>query len=140
MTRRSKVWLVLAVLFTIANFGAGAIAARQGEPVHAGGHAALLLLGAYLVRRARRKGESDTPALADDYTDRLTNIERSVDAVATEIERVGEGQRFMTRFFAEHGIPQAVADDPAGDRTQDAGGDGSGTIRLSRRSPTVAPE
>lgn len=117
MTRRSKIWLVLAVLFTIANFGAGVIAAMEGEPVHAGGHAALLLLGAYLVRRAWRKRKSDTPALADDYTDRLTNIEQSVDAVAIEIERVGEGQRVMTRYFAEHGIPQAVAEDPAADRT-----------------------
>jgi len=117
MSRRSKIWLVLAVLFTIANVGAGVIAAIGGEPVHAGGHGALLLLGAYLVRRAWPKGESDTPALADDYTDRLTNIEQSVDAVAIEIERVGEGQRFMTRFFAEHGMPQAVAEGPDADRT-----------------------
>ncbi|MGI8617726.1 MAG: hypothetical protein ACR2L6_01385 [Gemmatimonadaceae bacterium] len=61
MTRRSKIWLVGAVLFTLANFGAGVFVLVEGEPVHAGGHAALLLLGAYLVRRAWRKGESDTP-------------------------------------------------------------------------------
>ncbi len=117
MSRRSKIWLVLAVLFTIANFGGGVFAAMEGEPVHAGGHAALLLLGAYLTLRAWRKGASAAPALADDYSGRLTNIEQSVDAVAIEIARVGEGQRFMTRFFAEHGIPQAVSEDRAADRT-----------------------
>jgi hypothetical protein len=37
----------------------------------------------------------------------LTHLEQSVDAVAIEVERIGEGQRFMTRFFTENGTPRA---------------------------------
>jgi hypothetical protein len=37
----------------------------------------------------------------------LTHLEQSVDAVAIEVERIGEGQRFMTRLFTENGAPRA---------------------------------
>jgi hypothetical protein len=116
MTRRSKIWLVVAVLFIVVNFGGGVIAAARGEPLHTGIHAGLLLLGAYLVwrlaptRYARRiwsRGGSAIPALPRELTDRLTNLEQSVDAVAIEVERISEGQRFMTRLFTENGTPRA---------------------------------
>jgi hypothetical protein len=32
---------------------------------------------------------------------RLENIERAIDVVAIEVERISEGQRFVTRIFAE---------------------------------------
>jgi hypothetical protein len=44
-------------------------------------------------------GEATDPAIGD----RLTHLEQSVDAVAIEVERIGEGQRFVTRLFAENG-------------------------------------
>lgn len=52
-------------------------------------------------------GGSVIPALPRELTDRLTHLEQSVDAVAIEVERIGEGQRFMTRFFTENGTPRA---------------------------------
>lgn len=116
MTRRSKVWLVVAVLFIFANLGGGVIAALRGELLHTGLHAGLILLGAYLgwrlaprryARRIWRRGGSVIPALPREFTDRLTHLEQSVDAVAIEVERIGEGQRFMTRFFTENGTPRA---------------------------------
>jgi hypothetical protein len=122
MIRRSIVWLVGAVLFLVVNVGGAVVAAAEGELLHAGIHAALLLPGAYLVwrltsrryglRTSRREG-SEIPALSGDLIDRLTRLEQSIDAVAIEVERVGEGQRFMTRLFTENGIPRAAGESPA---------------------------
>ena len=52
------------------------------------------------TRRLWRKG-SNTGALPGELTDRLGSLERSVDSVAVEVERIGEGQRFVTQLLAE---------------------------------------
>jgi hypothetical protein len=122
MTRRSKIWLALAVLFSVVNFAGGVYAAVQGELLHAGVHAVLFLLGAYPVlrltsgsdeHRSRRRVESAIAAPPRELTDRLTRIEQAVDAVAIEVERVGEWQRFLTRPFTENGTPRAPGEDVA---------------------------
>lgn len=59
------------------------------------------------ARRISRWGGSVIPAEPGEVSDRLTHLQQSVDAVAIEVERVGEGQRFMTRLFTENGIPRA---------------------------------
>ena len=41
------------------------------------------------------------PAELRDIDTRLTRIEQAVDAIAIEMERVAEGQRFATRLLAE---------------------------------------
>ena len=119
MTRRSRIGLVVAALFTLANIVSAVIVAAMGELPHAGLHAALALLGAYpvwrlapLLRadRVRRQEEAAIPSQRDELADRLTNIEQSVDAVAFEVERIGEGQRFMTRVFTEKGAEQALGE------------------------------
>jgi hypothetical protein len=118
MIRRPIVWLVGAVLFVLVNFAGGVYAYAQGELLHAGVHAVLLLPGAYVVwalaaRRYARRGESAIPALSGDLSDRLTHLEQSIDAIAIEIERIGEGQRFMTRLLTEKGIPRALGENVA---------------------------
>ncbi len=35
---------------------------------------------------------------------RLTRLEQAVEAIAIEVERVGEGQRFLTRAVTERGL------------------------------------
>ncbi len=121
MDRRSKVWLA-AVVFTVINFGGGVIAAAQGEPIHAGVHAGLLLLGGYFawrlapMRYARRIWRPAGSAIAGpthELIDTLTHLEQSVDAVAIEVERIGEGQRFMTRLFTENGALRAPGEGAA---------------------------
>jgi hypothetical protein len=53
---------------------------------------------AYL-RRMRRK---DSPIHATHYDDdRLARIEQAVDAIAIEVERIAESQRFLTRLQTE---------------------------------------
>ena len=117
MTRRSKIWLGVAVSFVALNFAGGVIAAAQGELLpHAAVHAGLMLLGAYVVwqltperykRRRRRVGAAVMPVLSGEFTERLMQLEQAIDAVAIEVERIGEGQRSITRFFAEKGTVRA---------------------------------
>jgi hypothetical protein len=107
MTRRSKFWLVAAVLFTVVNFAGGVLAAVQDEFLHASVHVALLLLGVYYTRRIWRSGWSTMPDLSSEITGRLKQLEHSVDAVAIEVERLGEGQRFITSLFSDAGSARA---------------------------------
>jgi hypothetical protein len=109
MKRRFTVGLVLAVLFTLLNIGGGVYAGLMGEVRHAGLHAALVLVGVYVTwlviarrRFAEGAGRLATAGHASpELASRLTNLEQSLDAIAVEVERVGEGQRFMTRLFTE---------------------------------------
>jgi hypothetical protein len=108
MQRRFTVGLVLAVLFTLVNVGGGVYAGVMGEVRHAGLHAVLAAAGVYLTWIVvARRGLRRAPQLAaagtasPELSSRLTNLEQSLDAVAVEVERVGEAQRFMTRLFTE---------------------------------------
>lgn len=104
MTRRSKVWLAAAVVFVAVNLGGVVYAAVRGELLHCAVHVALLVPGVWLVARLYRRGQDEADAMdlaADDFPDRLKDLEQSVDAVALEIERIGEGQRFMTRVLSD---------------------------------------
>ena len=104
MTRRSKLWLVgAAVVFTFINVAGAAYAAAIREPLHAGVHVALLFLGAgaYLVwRGATRSRQHNLPQPADE---RLEYLQRSVDALALELERLSEAQRFSDKLRAGQG-------------------------------------
>jgi len=49
--------------------------------------------------------------------DRLEKLEQSVDAIAIEIERISEGQRFVTKLLSEgHAVPKLIT----GQRTSEA--------------------
>lgn len=37
--------------------------------------------------------------------ERLDRIEHSIEAIAVEVERIGEGQRFLTRLADERSLP-----------------------------------
>lgn len=54
---------------------------------------------AFLVRTARR-GAAASAVQLDELRDRLAQLERSVDVVAVEVERVGEAQRYTERVLA----------------------------------------
>jgi hypothetical protein len=113
MTRRSKFWLATFIVFDLINLAGAVMAAAGGELLHSGTHAALFALGLYvtwrLVSPDWRRAKPVTSPLESELTDRLTNIEQAVDAVAIEVERVGEGQRFMTRALSKN-RPQAAGE------------------------------
>jgi hypothetical protein len=52
------------------------------------------------ARRLWRKN-AVTIVLPAELTDRLDGIERAVEATAIEVERIGEGQRFVTQLMAK---------------------------------------
>jgi hypothetical protein len=56
-------------------------------------------LGRGLWKRSSRPGPS--PAAFTESAHRLERLEASVDAIAIEIERVSEGQRFVTKLLSE---------------------------------------
>ena len=53
-------------------------------------------------------------ALPADLTERLERIERAVDTTALEVERIGEGQRFLTRALGERSVIDAPRADSTG--------------------------
>lgn len=112
-SRRSKRWLAAAAIFTVGNLAGGVVAAAQGELIHASVHAGLMLLGAVFVwLLASRRDTSSIERAASVAAelsrvgDRLTQIQQSIDAIGIEVERIGEGQRFITRVFAANEIPE----------------------------------
>jgi hypothetical protein len=61
----------------------------------------LLPLTIAWARRIWRKSPASAPAaLPPGVDDRLNRLEAGVDSIALEIERIGEGQRFLTRIMA----------------------------------------
>ena len=105
MARRSLLWRVGAVIFTVVNVAGAVYAYAMGEAQHATVHVLLLALGAsaYVIWRlivmARRP---DAPP-AQLPEGRLDYLQQSVDAIALEVERIGEAQRFNEKLRAEKG-------------------------------------
>lgn len=55
-----------------------------------------------------------TAALPSELIERLERIERAVDVTALEVERIGEGQRFLTRALGERSLPDPARPDSPG--------------------------
>jgi hypothetical protein len=93
MTQRSRLWRWAAGAFVLINLGGAGLAIGMGEPRHAAMHAVLLVVG-YLgwLLMPRRLREDPPRAQLDDA--RIDYLQQSVDAVALEVERLGEGKRF----------------------------------------------
>ena len=53
------------------------------------------------ARRLWRRGAAAVANIPRDLSDRLSRLEQSVESVAIEIERIGEGQRFMTNVLVD---------------------------------------
>jgi len=63
-----------------------------------------------LAKRILRRTPRTTP-VPSDVTMRLERIEQAVDTIAIEVERISEGQRFVTRLMAER--PSTAASNQA---------------------------
>jgi hypothetical protein len=73
------------------------------EIVAMGLGASMVLLLPLSIAYARRlwRRSAVPPALPPEFNDRMSNLERGIEAVAIEVERLGEGQRFVTQLLAE---------------------------------------
>jgi hypothetical protein len=105
MTGRSRLWLGLASVFTLVNAGGAVFAAAEAEALHTAVHVVLLAVGVYAVWLSQRARRQDPPSLqsADAH---LEQLEHSVEAIALEVERIGEAQRFMVKLQQERAESQ----------------------------------
>jgi hypothetical protein len=100
---------------------------RQGPPEEVfvlGGMFIVVVLFPLTVAYARRlwrRGAVAVSAIPQELMDRLTRLDHAVDSIAVEVERIGEGQRFVTRVLAERpvepiAIPQRASQPLGEDR------------------------
>ncbi|GAC1476731.1 MAG: hypothetical protein NVS1B4_18050 [Gemmatimonadaceae bacterium] len=63
----------------------------------------VIVVGLPLVKAVARHWERSVPHLpaGSDAEARLERIEQAVDAMSVEIERISEGQRFVTKLLSE---------------------------------------
>jgi hypothetical protein len=102
MSQPSKAWRVAAALFVIINVAGAGYALAMGERPHALMHVALLVVGfiGWQFAPWKRRHMAAQEQLPDA---RLDYLQQSVDAVALEVERLGEAQRFAEKLRSEQG-------------------------------------
>lgn len=61
----------------------------------------LMPLSIAFARRIWKRGSAVVTAFPKEIGERLGRLEQSAEATAIEIERIGEGQRFLTKLFTE---------------------------------------
>jgi hypothetical protein len=111
MTRRSKIFLAADALFILGNVIGGVAAVANGEFRHAVSHLALIGIGAAVAWvLAPRDALMEPPTV--DLNDSLTRLQQSLDAVAVEVERIGEGQRYVTHLMNEDAVSPLPASWP----------------------------
>ena len=105
---------------------------RQGPPEEAYIVATIFIfvfmlpLSIAWARRIWRKNATVITSFPREITDRLSRMEQAVEATAVEVERIGEGQRFLTRLFTEGEGARAI---------------GAGAAQpLERKQGTKSPE
>ena len=81
------------------------IAAIAMAAIITGGVIITMLLQAWITPKDKRGGGHARVPLdrLDALEQRLTRIEQSIDAMAVEVERISEGQRFATKLLSERG-------------------------------------
>jgi hypothetical protein len=105
MTRRSKLWALAGGIYAFINVGGLAFAAAQGEEMHAMGHLFLLLVGlaGFVGWKLARRGMVQEQPPAQLGEARIEYLQQSIDAMALELERIGEKQRFSDKLRTEQG-------------------------------------
>ena len=63
----------------------------------------LLPISIAYARRIWRRGATAVTAFPQELADRLSRLDQAMDSIAIEVERIGEGQRFVTRVMSENG-------------------------------------
>jgi hypothetical protein len=103
MTERGRVaWRVAATVFTIVNLIGVGMAVAEGGVLHGAVHVALSLLGVAAIWRLGRAGGADIQTTNARLADaRLEQLQQSIDAIALEVERIGEAQRFHAKLQSE---------------------------------------
>jgi hypothetical protein len=92
---------------------------REGPPEEAfilGGiflFVAIFPLSIAYARRIWRRSAAAVSALPHDIVERFTQLDQAMESIAVEVERIGEGQRFITRVLSEQGSRAALGEGAA---------------------------
>ncbi|MEO8560541.1 MAG: hypothetical protein ABI601_00605 [bacterium] len=92
---------------------------REGPPEEAfvlGGvflFVAIFPISIAYARRIWRRGASVVAALPTDIVERFSQLDQAVESIAVEVERIGEGQRFITRVLSDGGSRAALGEGAA---------------------------
>src|SRR5688572_27899870 len=62
------------------------------------------------ARRIWKKGVQTVTTIPQDIYERFNRIDQAIDSVAVEVERIGEGQRYVTRLVNERAIGAGPAE------------------------------
>jgi len=102
MTRRSKIWRVAAWAYILINALGAGYAFGMNEMMHGTVHVVLLLAGfaGYGIWRMSSQRKVNQLLASDP---RVEYLQQSVDAIALEVERIGEAQRYNEKLQAERG-------------------------------------
>ncbi len=72
------------------------------------GTVVIVTLGVPLVRAYVRKQDAQNQLNVPKIDERLSRIENAIEAMSIEVERISEGQRFVTRLLAERDDSKAA--------------------------------
>ena len=61
----------------------------------------LMVTGAFIQRFVKKGNQPPAPRLPAEDSLRLERLEHAVDAIAIEVERISEAQRFTTKLLSE---------------------------------------
>lgn len=96
-----RFWRGASAVFALANVAGAIFAFAQREAMHGAVHVSLAFVAGvlwWLLAPALKRG--DVPrAIGEEQ--RLEYLQQSVDALALEVERIGEAQRFNAKLQAE---------------------------------------
>ena len=65
--------------------------------------AAIMAIGIPLARAYARRIEGAPQGMPPELNARLAQMQQAIDAIAVEVERISEGQRFTTKLLADRG-------------------------------------
>jgi hypothetical protein len=69
----------------------------------------IAVAGAYVLGRSRRGDQHVAPPRDEEAHARLERVEHALEALTTEMERIGEGQRFIVKVMGE-GAPRPAVE------------------------------
>ena len=100
MARWSRLWRNALTIFALINVAGLIIALVGGEMMHATVHA-LLLAGTLVAWQtsSSQPRQAEQPASIPQLDSQLDHLQQSVDAIALEVERIGEAQRFAAKII-----------------------------------------
>jgi hypothetical protein len=114
MALRSRWWRIGALVFGVGNVAGMIYHIGIGEMGAAIGHAGAVAGTMALWLTVFSRGGEPEPVLAESpqLDAHLDNLQRSVDAIAIEVERVGEAQRFAQKILEGRHVESEVEKQP----------------------------